>query len=319
MKCNHDLDLLILLQANELSAPEAAAARQQTESCAACREELDRLTHVATAIEPVTLDPDAVASARALAYTRIGSSWRVRSRVLNERIREALRRFRPLPELALGMLLIAVGYGIGSRGQTPASVGQTPASVAQASPPAAETAPIDVRDIEWDEARGQAIVRYDRPGMRSLSGSLADAQVAQLLQDALLEGDDNGIRNQALKTVRALARSGAPAGDLTEAITELVRSEPQEALRLRAIWALDALYESIELPTSAREALLLALTSNAGDGVRIAALNTLMAHELTADDAGTLRQVISTDNNPYVRSGAAESLERIGKPLEELQ
>lgn len=312
MKCNHDLDLLILLQANELSASEAAAVRQQTESCAACREELERLTHVATAIEPVTLDADAIASARALAYTRIGSSWRVRSRVLNERMWQALRRFRPLPELALGMLLIAVGYGIGSRGQTPASV-------AQASPSAAETAPIDVRDIEWDEARGQAIVRYDRPGMRSLSGSLADAEVAQLLQAALLEGDDNGIRNQALKTVRALARSGAPAGDLTEAITELVRSEPQEALRLRAIWALDALYESIELPTSAREALLLALTSNAGDGVRIAALNTLMAHELTAEDAGTLRQVISTDNNPYVRSGAAESLERIGKPLEELQ
>lgn len=312
MKCNHDLDLLILLQANELSASEAAAVRQQTESCAACREEFERLTYVATAIEPVELDADAIASARALAYTRIGSSWRVRSRVLNERMWEGLRRFRPLPELALGMLLIAVGYGIGSRGQTPASV-------AQASHPTAETAPIDVRDIEWDETRGQAIVRFDRPGTRSLSGSLADAEVAQLLQAALLEGDDNGIRNQALKTVRALARSGAPAGDLTEAITELVRSEPQEALRLRAIWALDALYESVELPGAAREALLLALTSNAGDGVRIAALNTLMAHELTAEDAGTLRQVISTDNNPYVRSGAAESLERIGKPLEELQ
>ncbi|NNE71712.1 MAG: hypothetical protein HKN29_15310 [Rhodothermales bacterium] len=306
MKCTHDQDLLILLQADELSETEAASVRRQVESCEACREELDRLSHVASAVVPPAVDPDAVARARALAYTRIGSSWRVRSRVMSGRIADVLRRVRPMPELALGMLLVAVGYGIGSRGDT-------------APPPVAESQMVDVWDIEWDENLGQAVVRYDRPGTRSLSGDLSNREVAYLLQSALLEGDDNGIRNRALKTVQALASSGAPADDLSRAITELVRSEPQEALRLRAIWAMDALYESTELPEDARDALLVALTSDAGDGVRIAALNTLMAHQTFPDDARTLRQVMSSDNNPYVRSGAAETLQRMGIPLEELR
>jgi hypothetical protein len=306
MNCHHDLEQLILLQAGELQGDESERVRLQVEACGACREELDRLAFLAAAPVTPDLDPEAIAAARAMAYTRIGSSWRHRLRVLSDNFKAGMRSLRPLPELALGMALLAVGYVLGGSGGGGA-VPELPA-----------TAIIDVHGIEYDEATGRAVVRYDRPNARAVTGNLGDAAVASVLQAALMNGDDNGIRVHALKTVRALASSGTPESDLSNAIVGLVRTEKQEGLRIRAIWALDALYESSELPDAARMALLAVLTSEAGDGVRIAALNTLMAHEPSRGDEVTWRQVVSTDSNPYVRSGAATTLERIGIPLEQL-
>ena len=308
MNCKHDQERLILFQAGELEADEADQVRQRMETCGDCREEFDRIAFLAAAPLTPELDVEAVAAARAMAYTRIGSSWRHRFRVLTDGLGAFLSGLRPLPELALGMALIAFGYVLGGSGS------------GEAVPPATlpSTAVIDVHGIEFDEATGRAIVRYDRPRSQAVTGNLGDAAVASVLQAALMNGDDNGIRMHALKTVRALASSGTPESDLSDAIVGLVRTEKQEGLRIRAIWALDALYESSTLPESARVALLTVMTSDAGDGVRIAALNTLMAHEPSQRDAVALRQVVSGDSNPYVRSGAARTLERIGVPLEQI-
>jgi hypothetical protein len=306
MKCEHDLERLILFQAGELRESEAEQVRHQVASCTGCREELDGIAFLSAAPLTPELDEAAVAAARAMAYARIGSSWRHRSRVLVHRLSSLARSLRPLPELALGMALIAFGYVLGG------SEGEGAPTDLPGS------AIVDVHGIEFDEATGQAIVRYDPPHSRALTGNLGDAAVASVLQAALMNGDDNGIRMHALKTVRALASSGTPESDLSDAIVGLVRTEQQEGLRLRAIWALDALYASSTLPDAARESLLYVLTSEAGDGVRIAALNTLMAHEPSLQDAVALRQVVSSDTNPYVRSGAAATLERIGVPLERL-
>lgn len=306
MNCKHDLERLILYQAGELQETDADQVRQQLADCGECREELDRISFMAAAPLTPELDHDAVAAARAMAYTRIGSSWRHRVRVLVDSLGSLARSLRPLPELALGMALIAFGYVLGGSGSDAASSEAPVAAI------------VDVHGIEYDEATGRATVRYDRPRSRAVTGTLGDQAVASVLQAALMNGDDNGIRVHALKTVRALASSGAPESDLSDAIIGLVRTEKQEGLRLRAIWALDALYESSTLPQAARESLLSVLTSDAGDGVRIAALNTLMAHEPSRRDAVALRQVVSSDSNPYVRSGAARTLERIGIPLEQL-
>ncbi len=306
MNCEHELEQLILFQAGELQEKEADQVRLQVETCGDCREEFDRIAFLADAPLTPELDKEAIAAARAMAYARIGSSWRHRFRVLADGLSSLARGLRPLPELALGMALIAFGYVLGNSGG---------GDVASELP---ATAIVDVHGIEFDEATGRATVRYDRPRSRAVTGNLGDQAVASVLQAALMNGDDNGIRMHALKTVRALASSGTPESDLSDAIVGLVRTEQQEGLRLRAIWALDALYESSTLPEAARESLLSVLTSEAGDGVRIAALNTLMAHEPSRRDAVALRQVVSGDSNPYVRSGAARTLERIGVPLEQL-
>ncbi|MBO6575460.1 MAG: hypothetical protein JJ896_10695 [Rhodothermales bacterium] len=307
MNCGHNQEELMLFHAGELPGQEAVLVEARVASCPDCRRELDALAGLVAFVEPPELNPEAVAQARARAYAQIGADWRTQRRRAAQKVRGWLERLRPLPELALAAMLVAVGFGLGAstRGDEIRALDQTF---------------VDIRDILVDPETGVAEVRFDRLEQAAVRGGLGDEPMVAVLETALSADRDNRIRLHALRTVSELARTSAPNSDVAEAVILMVRAEEEDAMRLRAIRALDAMYAGRSLPDEARTALLDALVSEAGDGVRIAALEALMAHEPSVRDAGRLLHVSTSDPNPYVRSGAARALEELDStPLEQIR
>jgi hypothetical protein len=258
--------------------------------------------------ERPALDPEALAAARTRAYARIGSSWQVRRGRLSTRLRSVSLGLRPLPELALASLLLFVGYNFGRAQGQDAEAPVAP----EAEFTESRGAIFDVREIRIDESTGLAVLTLGTVKEAAVTGGLGDPSVAGALETALVTGADDGIRLRALKTVNALAGSGSPDEALTQAVIDMIGMEGHDALRFMAIGALDALYSDADIPQAGKVALMNALVSDAGDGVRIAALDVLMANESSPSDVGMLRQVLTNDSNSYVRLGVARALEKLG-------
>ncbi|MFT5141756.1 MAG: hypothetical protein ACI80V_003398 [Rhodothermales bacterium] len=308
MNCTHDHNELILFHAGELPQAEVGRIRDQISTCLSCQEEVSSLEQVAVMPERPALDPEALAAARTGAYARIGSSWQARRGRLLTRLRGVSLGLRPLPELALASLLLFVGYNFG-RGQ--GHVALAPVA-AEADFAPSRGSVFDVREIRIDESTGLAVLTLGTVREADVTGGLGDAFVADALETALVSGADDGIRLRALKTVNALARGDTPDEALAQAVIDMIGMEGHDALRFRAIGALAALYSDSDIPQVGRVALLNALVSDAGDGVRIAALDVLMAHETSPSDVGILRQALTHDSNSYVRLSVARALEKLG-------
>jgi anti-sigma factor RsiW len=308
MNCGHDIDELILFHAEELDEETRSAVSVRLTDCSECQHELDRIAQFAAwQAQPVEFDMAALTEARARAYARIGGSWRVRLRRISGVVQASVQSLSPIPQLALALLLVFVGFSAGRL----SSSSDTPNDPFQQA---------DIRDIEIDAETGLATVRYDLQAETAVTGGLDNPSMRTVLQTAVGATQNAGTRLHALRTIGYLARATLPDSGLVGAVVEIIRNDENDALRLRAIRALDALFHDNPLPLPARSALLDLLVSSAGDGVRIAALEVLTGQDPSIRDLPRLRQASETDVNPYVRAGAAAALDRLESvPLESVQ
>ncbi len=308
MNCGHDLEELILFQADELEGPSRALVQARLAACSVCQHELDRIGQFAAwQAQPVEFDMAAVTAARARAYAAIGGSWKVRMRKFLVRVKASTQSLAPLPQVALALLFVVVGFAGGRSYSTSALVQNA-------------TDTRIIRDIEINATTGEAVVRYAGSEASTLTGGLDDPSMRTVLQTAMGNSNNARTRLHALRTVGYLAMVATPDSGLVGAVLSIIRADQNDALKLRAIRALDALYQDAPLPSTARSALLDVLVSPAGDGVRIAALDVLMVQDLSTRDTGRLRQASQSDENPYVRAGATRALDRIASvPLESIR
>jgi HEAT repeat protein len=198
--------------------------------------------------------------------------------------------------------LIAVGYALASMGASSAGAGSSPQFV--------------VEEVGIDPVTGDVVARLSNGDGEMLRGGLEQPDVQSALVSAVRQQGDLRIRLHALRTVeQGAATSFSESDPLVRAMLEVLRTENSDAVRLRAVQALDRLFEGEELPASARETLLSVVTGAGGPAVRIAALDALVTRRLSPESTESLVRLAESDPNSYVRLTAAAALDAAG-PLE---
>lgn len=195
--------------------------------------------------------------------------------------------------LAAASFLIFVGFTAGSWiGHNGGRIFTTPTSQASLFTP--EVA--QVRDIQQTGGHRVRII-VDQVRQREITGSVSDAPVRRLLLTAVRAAGDPGIR---VDSVEVLA--GQNSEDVRQALVHSAETDPNAAVRLKAVQALQPFaYE----PT-ARAALVSVLQHDTDPGVRAEAIDALAPIEPTLGFdpqlVGTLEHIAqSPTNGDYLR------------------
>jgi len=168
------------------------------------------------------------------------------------------------------------------------------------------------------DASDQAIaVSFDVTSRWTVNGNPRDKSMVRLLSYILENDTTTAPRNDALEWVRQTYSDPAYADpEIARSLARVMRNDEQhEGVRIRAIETLTTLPPSVASQT--RDALIEALKSDPNPAVRIKAVEALanMTRSGAALDAATvdtLRQKASQDDeNLYVRVKAAEALSNI--------
>lgn len=153
-----------------------------------------------------------------------------------------------------------------------------------------------VRDIQPAGAHQVRII-VDQVRQREITGSVSEAPVRRLLLTAVRDAGDPGVR---VDSVEVLA--GQNSQDVRQALVRSAESDPNAAVRLKAVEAL----RPFASEPSARAALISVLTRDTDPGVRTEAIDALAPVEpsigFDPQLAGTLEHIAQSANDgDYLR------------------
>jgi len=314
MTCHEFQEDLPLLIYGELGDAERAALEAHLEGCTDCRKaraEVEQL-HRVVAARPQR-EPSAVLLAEARlalddVIERESHGWRA---LLHNW--PPLPRLQPSSGLALGLVLILGGFGLGwglrPRAQRLVS---GPAGVNTAgliNPDLGDMRISGISRVAPDPKTGGVRITLDAERRVTLEGSLDDPQIQQVLVYAVKSYDNPGIRRDTLDALR----SHATNPNIRQALLYALRHDPNPGVRLEAL-------EAVSGPQCGEEvqrALLDALVHDTNAGVRVAAVDALIDHqEREGCDVGiqqALAQLATHDPSPYVRLKCANVATKLGK------
>jgi len=243
---------------------------------------------------------------------------------------------------AAAAVIIAGGAFYGGRQLTPrVELKPTPAQVTaiqQAMPsapyysiaesrvlPAASISPQiegrpDIQNVQFTDASAaneQIGVSFDITSHVTVTGRPTDKSMVRLLR-YVLENEDkqSPSRSRAIDWVRTTySHVGNPDPEITEALANVLRTEDNQGVRIKAADTLQSMQST--MTDSTREALVEALKNDPNPAVRIKAVEALAklarsGGNLDPDMVDTLRKKASQgDENVYVRVKAAEALSSI--------
>jgi HEAT repeats len=179
----------------------------------------------------------------------------------------------------------------------------------------------NVQFVDADPRDGQIGVSFDVTSHVTVTGSPADKSMVRLLSYVLQnDAKTSTSRSQAIDWVRQTYSEPRYANtEITQALASVLRNEPHEGVRIRAIDTLQNLPAKMTTRGDAtREALIEALKNDPNPSVRIKAVEALSkmassGQTLDAEAVDTLRlKAAQGDENLYVRVKAAEALSKIG-------
>jgi hypothetical protein len=309
----------LLLEALDASARETTHVHIET--CAECTGEWDRLRETWTLMGalPEVPVPSAV---RDRFFATIAPA--TPARVLPFRSRPAARWIAQ----AAAVAVLVGGSFFAGRGTAPAD----PAAIAAAPTyriadtqmiPASQLAPsIDgnprIENVRFvSEPAGEKVqLAFDLTSRVTVAGSAEDESVANLLTYLVKNEQGAGhSRSAAIEWIRNNPSGGKGSAEIAQALAEVLGSETNQGVRLKAI---DALREMPPEATSTSQAALInVLKNDPNPAVRLKAVEALakIARAGSPLDPGmvdTLRQKAGqADENLYVRVKAAEALSQI--------
>ena len=151
---------------------------------------------------------------------------------------------------------------------------------------------------------GQVTIYLQQIQVREISGSRDNDNVRALLLNAARESSDPGVR---MDSVEMLA--GQTGGEIQNAIINTIRTDPNAAVRVKAIESL----RQFPSDSLTRGALEFALAHDTEPGVRAVALDALVPAQGDFQVTPQLLQTISTvmqsaQSDDYVRSRCAQIL-----------
>jgi hypothetical protein len=179
------------------------------------------------------------------------------------------------------------------------------------------TSQAGIRRVSDVEAQNDGSVRIvvDETAQKTISGSLDDQPIRNLLLEAVRDTANPGLR----KDSAALLSRRAQSADIRAALVYLVGHDQNDGVRLKAMEGLKAFASDPEV----RGVLARALLSDTNPGVRTQAIDILIPepddHSFpTIDRAmiGTLQELMLRENNPSVRQRGQRYLEAINASAE---
>lgn len=279
----------MLLFYDELEPARRREVEARLESCGACRAEWASLSTLSGRVprQPLIDFTDAE-----LEPIRLAMADRIGATRQPARSRPVLFRM-PVRQIAVAAVIAIVAFGLGRLTRMP-----------ERSSSALESA--RVSDVSFDSQTGLVQVAYETVRPATLAGTVDDADIQQLLGQAL-HSDSSPLSR--MRAARALAESRIrPGADIVSALEGILVSDPNAATRLQALKALQQLHEHVPVSGSLRSVLLDLVVNEPNTAIRMRALDAVTRSELVTMDVAHALEVASRDQNPHIRRQAAMAL-----------
>ncbi|TDI70054.1 MAG: HEAT repeat domain-containing protein [Bacteroidetes bacterium] len=311
--CKHDKKDLILHFYGELDGVESAKIDARLQECFACEEYYTGLVSLETAVpRSPSVEPDetVMAAIRQATGRRLREIAGQRSRRLEpRRAISSVPIWARVSVVTVAVVLVFVG-GRFSGGGT-AAPSSDPSNLVIA----------DISDIVFDNMTGQIRVDYRTLGVNSVSGSLADEKIRMLLNYALTNADNPATRLRAMKMLDMLDPDVVePDPQLVTALGGIIRDDPNNGMKLRAITALRKIFSGTELDKDLSDLLMKILDTSPNSALRIEALRVLTESELARQDLIRVLVRAARDENSAIRFQARTAIDELDGtiPLERL-
>jgi hypothetical protein len=180
----------------------------------------------------------------------------------------------------------------------------------------------NVRFVDADPSDGEIGVAFDITQHVTVTGSPTDKSMVRLLSYVLQNEDRiSPSRSRTIDWVRdTYSKSGNADPEIAQALAKVLRNEQHEGVRIKAADTLNTLAPKVPVTAEAtRDALIEALKSDPNPAVRLKAVEALArmassGQQLDPEMIDMLRQKASQgDENLYVRVKAAEALSTLSK------
>ena len=310
MNCTEVTGQLPLMLYGELSFDEEESLQQHLEACSACHRELDSIKILHENIDTAEAVPDAelLANCRRdlrVATTALAEGGGPRRNIWSDL---AARLFPNgfvwnwFGKPAGALTLIATGF-FGAR-LVPSDGGALKIGrmdLGDAGPVASRVRFVEPRDS------GQIQIVLEETRQRVLSGDMEDDGIRALLLRAARESADPGVRVETMDLLKGQQQSE----DVKKALLHALQHDANAGVRLKA---LEGLRSSAGDPET-RRALAEVLLKDDNPGVRTQAVDLLTAKR-EPELAGVLQEIMSREENSYVRMKCQRALNEMNASVE---
>ncbi len=165
--------------------------------------------------------------------------------------------------------------------------------------------PDQIRNVQADP-NGRVNIVIDQNMQRTVSGNLQDAMIRGLLVSAAKRSSDPGLRAE---TVTILV-NGAASSDVRDALLFALANDRNTVVRWRAMEGL----KSYTRDPSVQTALAQVLLQDMNPGMRTQAIDLLTSEtgpSINRQVIGVLQQMVSREDDAYVRQRAEQMLEAV--------
>lgn len=318
MNCEQAQLLITLAAYGELRDDSRPALELHLSGCSRCREEFESVKALQDTLSAV---PPAEPSANLLAKSRIAleetldtmprDGWLVRSW---RTVRAGGATLTRAPVAASLLLVFGLCFG-GFSGYHAARRANTAASIQSGNSAAGQVfdQPIQVADVNsiTQNPESQDInVRFDRVVPETVSGSLSDPEIRQLLLMGARGAFDPGVQQASVTLLaqQCQQRVRCPEGPARSALLVALRHSRNSVVRLTALSGLEP-YVAQDLRV--RDAVLESLMQDPDPALRSRALQMLEPVQVDTTVREVLRTVATADDNPDIRTASREVLEQM--------
>jgi hypothetical protein len=296
MSCESVARDLTLYLYGELTGEDEERVEAHVHVCEACRREMEtqQRLHRALDARPVEIPAGLLAECRAGLAREM---YRVQSvpaprRRWTERLFGSWTGFPALTQPVGAMAMVLLGFFAARF--TAWGPGQ---SAAPAASP--EVVVSTIRSVQPDRL-GRVHIALDETRRRTLSGSVEDPRIRELLLAASHDEVNPGLRVDSID----LLNSRPASAEVRRALLAALSGDTNAGVRLKA---LEGLRGSIA-EADTRSALVRVLLTDDNPGVRVQAIDLLVQHP---DDslAGVLQHLVRKEQNNYVRLKCQTALE----------
>ncbi len=207
------------------------------------------------------------------------------------------RQLRFAPALAMIIFMVGFAGGIGATYQIVSNrrpVDGVRDNTKVVLPPT-EASVAGIRTITQDPGTNQVEIKYDTVVPQSVTGSLDDQRIQQLLLFAARNNANSGVR---MDSVDLLTQKPEDAR-IREALKFSLRYDSNPGVRVKS---LEALGGYVKNDIGVRNALLEALLNDNNKGVRAEALTTLRPVRADAAVRAVLEHLANNDKDEYIRT-----------------
>jgi len=304
MKCEEAKELFPLLLYGELSFDDEELVEAHVADCAACRGDLRRERALHRALDEIELRPAPEILARSREQLRRSIAVAATRPSLWEKLRRGFTiHVHPIPaglQPVGALALVAMGF-FGARMLPPSLLGSRTNEAGFAAPFTSR-----VRYVE-PESPGKVKMVVEEVRERSLTGSVDDQDIQNLLLAAARDPRDAGLRVESVD----LLKSSRECPEVKSALLYALQHDSNPGVRLKA---LEGLKNSSADP-DVRQVLTQVLLADDNAGVRTQAIDLLIQHK-EDQMVGTLQELMRHEENGYVRMRCQKALHEMNASIE---